>query len=123
MSRKPNISPTLVNLLKEKASHSDCVYKISAICFDNKGNVLGHVTNKHSSWDVVKKENGVGRAGTARHAERLLISKFGRQIKTIVIARVGQSGELRPIDSCPTCKKVAAKYGIKIVSVCPGNKH
>ena len=78
MAKRLNISPALVSLLKEKASHSDCVYKISAVCFDNKGNILGHVTNKHSSWDVVKKEKGAGRAGTARHAERLLISKFGK---------------------------------------------
>ena len=55
MSRRPNISPTIVSLLKEKASHSDCTYKISAIAFDKKGNVLGHVTNKHSAWDVLEK--------------------------------------------------------------------
>ena len=122
MAKRPNISSALVSLLKEKASHSDCVYKISAVAFDKKGNVLGHVTNKHSCWDVVEKEKGVGRAGTARHAERLLISRYGSNIKTIVIARVGQSGELRPIDSCLTCKKVAKKYGIKIISICPGCK-
>jgi len=116
MARLPNISPALVGLLKEKASHSDCTYKIAAVAFDKKGDVLGHVTNKHSSWDVLER-TGVGRAGTAKHAERLLISQYGKNIKTIVIARVGHSGELRPIDSCPTCKKVAAKYGIKIISV------
>ena len=69
MSRRPNISPTIVRLLKEKASHSDCTYKVSAVAFDKKGTVLGHVTNKHSAWDVVDKENGIGRAGTAKHAD------------------------------------------------------
>jgi len=116
MANIPNISNTLIEFLKRKAIHSDCSYKVSAVCFDKKGNVLGSVTNKHSSWDVVRK-TGIGRAGTAKHAERLLISKYGKNIKTIVIARVGQSGELRSIDSCPTCRKVAKKYGIKIISV------
>ena len=56
MAKRPNINPMLVSLLKEKASHSDCTYKISAIAFDKKGNVLGHVTNKHSTWDVLVKK-------------------------------------------------------------------
>ena len=123
MSRRPSISPNLVTLLKEKASHSDCTYKISAVAFDKKGNVLGHMTNKHAEWNVVEKENGIGRAGTARHAERLLMQRYSGAVKTIVIARVGRKGNLLSIDPCPACAKVAAKYGIKIVSVCPGNKH
>ena len=118
MSRRPNISPTIVKLLKEKASHSDCTYKISAIAFDKKGNVLGHVTNKHSAWDVIKKENGIGRAGTAKHAERLLMQRYQGIVKTIVICRVGHSGELRPIGPCPACQKVAKKLGVKICSIC-----
>lgn len=116
MAKTPNISPALVDLLKQKATHSDCAYKVSAVCFDRKGNMLGHVTNKHSAWDVVKK-TGSGRAGTAKHAERLLISRYGKNIKTIIIARVGQSGELLCIDSCPVCQKIAKKYGIKIISI------
>jgi hypothetical protein len=63
----------------------------------------------------------IGRAGTAEHCEKRLIARFGKRIHTIVICRIGRSGELRPIDPCPSCKKTAAKYGIKIVSVMPGN--
>lgn len=113
-----NISHSIMNLLKEKATHSDCTYRVSAIAFDKKGNILGHTTNKHADWDVIEKEKGIGRAGTAKHAERLLMSRYGSNIKTILIARVGHSGELRPIDACPACQKVADKFGIKIVSVC-----
>ena len=118
MAKRPNINPMLISLLKEKASHSDCTYKISAIAFDKKGNVLGHMTNKHSAWDVLEKENGIGRAGTAKHAERLLMQRYQGIVKTIVICRVGYSGELRPISPCRTCKKVAAKLGVRIVSIC-----
>lgn len=112
------MNPTLVNLLREKASHSDCTYKISAVAFDKKGNILGHVTNKHAAWNVVEK-TGAGRAGTAKHAERLLISRYGQNIKSIMICRIGNSGAILPIDPCPTCQKVAKKHGIKIYSIGP----
>ena len=120
MAKQPNISPAIVSLLKEKASKSDCTYKVSAIAFDKKGNVLGHMTNKHSTWNVISK-TGKGRPGTARHSERLLMERYAGVVKTIMIARVGNSGELRPIDPCPACRKVAAKLGVKIISISAEN--
>lgn len=120
MKKIPDISPAVAHLLKEKASHSPCTYKVSAVAFDKKGNILGHATNKHSKWDVL--DYGEGRAGTAMHAERILIKRYSQNIKTILICRVGRSGELRPIDPCPACKKAAEKYGIKIMSIYPGTK-
>jgi len=117
MAKRPNISPALVGLLKEKARHSDCTYKVSAIAFGKKGDVLGHVTNKHSDWDVIEKEKGIGRAGTAKHAERLLMQRYQGVVKTIIICRVGHGGDLRPIDPCPACQKVASKLGVRIVSI------
>lgn len=106
----------IVGMLMEKASHSACTYKVSAVAFDKKGDVLGHATNSHSDWNVVAKTGG-GRAGTAKHAERRLLSQFGRNARTIVICRVGHSGDLRPIDPCPACRKVADKLGVKIVTI------
>lgn len=118
--RKSGISYAMKALLKEKAMHSPCTYKISAIALDAKGDVLGHVTNSHY-WNVLEKES-VGRAGTADHAEKRLFRQYGQLIKTIVICRVGRGGQLRPIDPCPACQKIAAKYGAKIVSVMPGDE-
>jgi hypothetical protein len=43
--------------------------------------------------------------------------RYGSNIKTILISRVGHSGILRPISPCKTCQKVADKLGIKIISV------
>lgn len=116
MAKSSNINSSVVRLLKEKAQHSSCTYKVSAIAFDKKGDILGHVANKHADWDVIAK-TGTGRAGTAKHSERQLIARYGSNIKTIVICRVGHSGKIRPIDPCPACQKVADKYGIKIISV------
>lgn len=116
MAIRPNITEATLLLLKEKAAHSSCTYKVSAIAYDKKGDILGHIANKHSDWDVVAK-TGLGRAGTAKHAERLLISRYGKNIKSIVICRIGHSGLLRPIDPCKACQKLANKYGIKIYSI------
>ena len=121
--KKAKVSIALEKLLKEKALHSPCTYKVSAIALDAKGDILGHVTNTHSKgWDILEKQE-VGRPGTAFHAEKRLIQQYSQLIKTIVICRVGRSGELRPIDPCPACKRTADKYGIKIVSLMPGNGH
>lgn len=121
MSRKT--ARAIEELLREKASHSPCTYKLSAIAFDAKGDILGHVTNSHSrNWNVLEKAH-IGRAGTAVHAERRLLQQYRDLVKTIVICRVGRSGEIRPIDPCPVCQKVAAKYGAKIISLMPGNGH
>lgn len=123
MSRKAKISTAIEELLKEKASHSPCTYKVSAIALDSKGDILGHVTNLHSkNWNVLEKEK-IGRAGTAVHAERRICQRYKDLVKTIIICRIGRSGNVRPIDPCPICQKVANKYGAKIISVMPGNGH
>lgn len=55
--------------------------------------------------------------GGGTHAERILINRYGKNIARILIARIGRSGENRPIDPCPVCKKIADEMGIKIESI------
>lgn len=114
--RKTDIPLSIEAFLKKKAMHSPCTYRISGIAFSKKGNVLGHCTNNHSKWQVLEK-TPIGRAGTAEHCEARLIKKFGQRIHTIIICRVGRSGEIRPIDPCENCSKLAKKYGITIKTV------
>lgn len=119
--RVPYVNPSLMSLLKEKAKHSPCTYSVSAVAFDKHGDILGHMTNSHSQWNVLEKEKE-GRAGTGKHAERKLMARYGALIKTILICRCGATGDILPIDPCPACLAAANKYGIKIISVCPGDK-
>lgn len=119
MAKKAYISDSMLKRLKAKAATSPCTYKISGIAISKRGNVLGIATNSHSAWQILEK-TPVGRAGTAEHCERVLLKKFTNKIKTIIICRVGRSGEVLPIDPCPACLKAAAKYGVDIVSVMPG---
>lgn len=103
-------------ILKRKANQSLSKYRISAIAFDKKGDVLGIATNQHSRYGIENSNKFMG-----MHAERILMERYGKNIKTIVIARIGWTGELRPVDPCRMCSSIAKKLGIKIVSICPGH--
>ena len=113
--RKTDIA--LTSLIKEKATHSPCTYRVAAIAFDKKGDILGHSTNSHAlNWNVLDKFE-VGRPGTGEHAERILLRRYKDLVKTILICRIGRSGKFRAIEPCKVCRKVAAKYGVKIISI------
>lgn len=118
--RKADIPDSLLRRLRAKATCSPCTYKISGIAISKRGNILGIATNTHSKWQVLNKVP-IGRAGTAIHVERNLLAKFGNKVKTIIICRVGRSGDILPIDPCPACRRAADKYGVNIVSVLPGD--
>jgi len=122
MAKKADIPDSWLQRLKAKAASSPCTYKISGIAISEHGNILGYATNSHSKWQVLIK-TPVGRAGTAEHVERILLKRYTNKVKTIIICRCGRKGDLLPIDPCPACQKAAAKYGVKIVSVMPGNGH
>jgi len=97
----------IVQLAKKKASQSSCVYKVSAIGLDKRGNVIYKSTNKHR---FMKKGGGL-------HAEMEVMKKAGPSLRTIVLCRVGRSGEIRPIDPCPSCAAKAKELSIKILTI------
>lgn len=108
-------NPALIARLKRKASASPSQYRISCVALNKKGEVIGFTTNKFRK-DRIKPVIGSG-----LHSEQLAIAKyypFG--LKTLLIMRIGNSGNILPIDPCEDCKKMAAKYGVKIESVLPG---
>ena len=94
-------------LAKQKANQSPTRYKVSAIGLDHKGNLLG------SSFSSFR----FSRYGGGLHAEMALLHRYGANIKTMIICRVGRSGEILPIDSCSRCQKVLNKMGIKVIAL------
>lgn len=90
----------------KKATKSSCRYKVVAIGFNKSGRVLGMSFN-HPRFD---------RLNGSVHAEMNLIRKYGNQVKTIWIGRVGGTGAFLRIDPCESCLRVADKLGIKIVN-------
>ena len=105
------MNPHILEIAKRKAQKSSCTFKVSAIALSHKDEVLGVTCNTHR----------FSRKGGGTHAETRLIERYGNNIKTIIICRVGKSGTLLPIDPCENCSKVARDYGIKIISL-PKNR-
>jgi cytidine deaminase len=101
------MSPSIIERAMKKAFDSPCHYKISATGFDKKGQVLGVVFNKPR---FSKYKGGL-------HAEASIIKRYGQNVKTIMICRVNNTGELLPIEPCEACAKLADKLGIRIVSI------
>ena len=97
--------------LIRKAEQSTSTYRIGAIAFDRRGKYLGRSCNKTcNKFDVHGKSRSF-------HAEMILMNRYGNRIGTIVICRIGGSGDLLPIDPCPVCLSKAEKLGITITTI------
>lgn len=90
-----------------KALQSSCTYKVSAIGLNKKGEVTYKAFNKSR---FMKFGGGI-------HAEMEVMLKGGPGIRTIIICRVGNSGDILPIHPCTVCKTKANELGIRILSV------
>jgi hypothetical protein len=106
MLKKSSTSSAILKIAKNKAEQSICRYKISALGFNNKGELVASTVN---SPRFCRKGGGV-------HAE-LRLMKEHKGLKTILICRVGGSGDLLPIDPCVVCAKKAFELGIKIITI------
>lgn len=105
------ISKQIVSMLCRKAKQAQSTYKISAMAFNHKGELLGCATNGF------RTENLKPARGTGCHAERKLMARYAHNIRTIIICRIGKTGDLLPIEPCAVCQKIADKMGIRIISV------
>ena len=83
------------------------VQVVAAIAYSRKGNVLGTAINTPSDVPGMRH----------RHAEGILMGKYGKAIHKIIILRVGRRGDLLPIEPCEVCKKLALRLGITIEEV------
>ena len=97
--------PRMVNKLREDRN---LTYRICAIAFDKKNDMLGLQMNGH-------RESLSNRKGAGLHAEAELMKRYGKTIDKIYILRVGNSYDALPIHPCENCAKIAAKLGIKII--------
>jgi cytidine deaminase len=90
-----------------KAMQSPSKYKISAIGLDHRGKVLG------STFNSLR----FNRYGGGLHAEMRLIQRYRNNVKTIILCRVGRSGNILPIQPCERCAKVLTKKNITVITV------
>ena len=97
----------LTHRVIKKASQSTCRYKIGAIGLNAKGELVGTSINKPR----------FSRYGGGIHSEMGLMKQYGKKLKTIIICRVNNNGNLLPIKPCKVCSKKAKDLGIKIYSI------
>jgi cytidine deaminase len=92
----------LIKRAIKKASKSPIKYRVAAIGFNKKGEVLG----------IVQNTTGI-HLERQFHAEERLMTRY-TDLRKILILRIGIGGKLRPIHPCNVCAKMAEKRGIKI---------
>jgi cytidine deaminase len=97
----------MMTRLQKKATQSKCRYRVSAMALNKKGELIAFATNKPR----FSKYHG------SIHAEMALMARYGTEIHTIIITRVGRSGKVQPIHPCDKCSEVAKSLGIKIRTV------
>ena len=101
------INPTIIDTAKRKAMQSNCRYKISALGFSKKNELIDSAMNQHR-WDG---------KGKGAHAEMILMKRNPLALRSIIICRVNQKGEFLPIDPCSKCAEKAKELGIKIYTI------
>jgi cytidine deaminase len=99
--------PRIVKLAIKKAMQSSCHYKISAIGFNRKNEIIYKATNVHR---FTRKGGGI-------HAEMRVMRKAGPSLSWILIVRTNNRGDILPIDPCETCAQKASELGIKIITI------
>jgi cytidine deaminase len=102
------ISGDIIERAIRKAQCNRCRYHVAAICYDERGRMLGIITNRPR----FSKEGG------SLHAEIHALIRFYPRLKEVVILRCSnKTGVLLPIHPCKTCKKTLEECGISIYTV------
>jgi len=101
------MTPDLIEKARKKAGQSSSKYKISAIAFDKNGKILATAVNRPR----------FSRKGGGVHAELIALRKGGPKTHSIMICRVGNSGNLLGIEPCKNCQRILDKLGIRVYSV------
>jgi hypothetical protein len=96
----------IFNKMMKKAikNSGPMTYKVVALGMDKNGTIINIQMNKPRFH----------RKGGGIHAEEAIMRSSGKNLKEILILRVGRSGIPRPIDPCKKCKKIADKLGVRI---------
>lgn len=106
-----DIPSPLLNRMKAKCAAGPSQYHLSVAAFDKKGDLLGVVSNSFRR-DLIPPLKYSG-----AHAEMRALHRWGPKIKTMLLMRIGNGGDILPIDCCPKCAAVIRKMGIKVLSI------
>jgi len=98
------ISRHHVNLAVRKAKKSSCHVKVSALGFNWKGDLIARVSNRPR----------FSRKGGGLHAEMRIMLAYP-MTRFILLCRVNNKGEIRPLHPCRACKAKADELSIRFL--------
>lgn len=106
-----DITLPLFHRMKRKAASNSSQYHLAAAGFDEKGELLSIETNSFRRDNIgTKKYSGY-------HVECRLLHRHGQKLHSIVLLRIGNGGDVLPIDPCPKCKAILDKVGVKVYPI------
>ena len=106
------ISPSILEKMTRKGmSNRLSTYKVVCAAFNHHGEMLGVTVNGY------RRENLSPGRYTGYHCEMKALHRWGNSIAEMVIMRLGNSGDILPIDCCPKCRAVLDKCGIKVLKI------
>jgi hypothetical protein len=90
-----------------KASQSICKYKVAALGLNRRGEIIAISANRPR----------MSRKGGGLHAEMSVMLRAGPALRKILICRVNDQGDIRPIHPCDACADKALELGVTIVTL------
>lgn len=111
-----SIDSQLQKRMHRKAHSSPSQYHLACAAFNKKGELLGVTTNSF------RKSNIMIRKYSGYHCEMKAVHRWGMKIKSILLLRIGNGGDILPIQACPKCRKVLDKLNIKVVEIVGENE-
>ena len=94
-----------IKIAKRKAAQSVCHYKVSALGFNKRGEIICCLNNRPRFT----------RYGGGLHAEMRVVANYP-SVHTILLVRIGEKGKLLPIHPCSRCQKILNKLKVKVVT-------
>ncbi len=98
------IDREIYNKIYKKSLKCICTYRVVAVAFDKRGDILTIATNRPR----FKKLGG------SVHAEMEAIRLAGPKIVSMQIFRLNKLGGLLPIHPCKSCQRILDKMNIKV---------
>lgn len=107
-----DIPASTVDRMRKKGMSCDMhTYRVVCAAYNKRNELLGITTN------TFRRDNVPRKRFAGYHCEMKALHRWGSSLKTIVLMRLGHSGDILPIDCCPKCEAVLKKCGIRVLKI------
>lgn len=107
-----------IKIAKALAHTSSGKYRVAALLFNKKGDLLSSGVNSYQKSHPLQKHYAlkVGISHSYLHAEIAAIARLkGKKPYKLLLVRIGKRQNLLPIDPCPICSIALKEHGVKVI--------